>query len=75
MIHMLDTCLPFEVERRKEFAPIKNKTGWTQSKAQENSSKRMVQNCKIVEPQNCGTVKLQHYKNIKVQNYKAKNKL
>ena len=27
MIHMLDTCLPFEVERRKEFAPIKNKTG------------------------------------------------
>ena len=27
MIHMLDTCLPFEVERNKEFAPIKNKTG------------------------------------------------
>lgn len=27
MIHMLDTCLPFEVERDKEFAPIKNKTG------------------------------------------------
>lgn len=27
MIHMLDTCLPFEVEREKEFAPIKNKTG------------------------------------------------
>ena len=27
MIHMLDTCLPFEVERNKEFAPVKNKTG------------------------------------------------
>ena len=27
MIHMLDTCLPFEVVRNKEFAPIKNKTG------------------------------------------------
>lgn len=27
MIHMLDTCLPFEVERNREFAPIKNKSG------------------------------------------------
>lgn len=27
LIQMLDTCLPFEVERDKEFAPIKNKTG------------------------------------------------
>ena len=27
MIHMLDTCLPFEVDREKEFAPIKNATG------------------------------------------------
>ena len=27
MIHMLDTCVPFEVDREKEFAPIKNKTG------------------------------------------------
>lgn len=27
MIHDLDSCLPFEVERNKEFAPIKNKTG------------------------------------------------
>lgn len=27
MIHQLDSCLPFEVERNKEFAPIKNKTG------------------------------------------------
>ncbi len=27
MIHQLDTCLPFEVERNSEFAPIKNKTG------------------------------------------------
>ena len=27
MIHDLKTCLPFEVERNKEFAPIKNKTG------------------------------------------------
>ncbi|MCI8370938.1 MAG: UDPGP type 1 family protein [Lachnospiraceae bacterium] len=27
MISMLDTCLPFEVVREKEFAPIKNKTG------------------------------------------------
>ncbi len=27
LIHQLDTCLPFEVERNKEFAPIKNKTG------------------------------------------------
>lgn len=27
MIEMMDTCLPFEVEREKEFAPIKNQTG------------------------------------------------
>lgn len=27
MIHEMDSCLPFEVERNKEFAPIKNKTG------------------------------------------------
>ena len=27
MIQMLDSCLPFEVLREKEFAPIKNKTG------------------------------------------------
>lgn len=27
MIHELDGCLPFEVERGREFAPIKNKTG------------------------------------------------
>ena len=27
MIHLLDTCLPFEVIRSREFAPIKNKTG------------------------------------------------
>jgi UDP-N-acetylglucosamine/UDP-N-acetylgalactosamine diphosphorylase len=27
MIHQLDNCLPFEVEREKEFAPIKNLTG------------------------------------------------
>lgn len=27
MIKMMDSCLPFEVERSKEFAPIKNKTG------------------------------------------------
>jgi UDP-N-acetylglucosamine/UDP-N-acetylgalactosamine diphosphorylase len=27
MIHQLDTCLPYEVVRNKEFAPIKNKTG------------------------------------------------
>lgn len=27
MIHQLDTCLPFEVVRNHEFAPIKNKTG------------------------------------------------
>ena len=27
MIHKLDSCLPFEVVRNKEFAPIKNKTG------------------------------------------------
>ncbi len=27
MIHLLDSCLPFEVVRDKEFAPIKNKTG------------------------------------------------
>lgn len=27
MIHQLESCLPFEVERGKEFAPIKNKTG------------------------------------------------
>ncbi|MDD3368908.1 MAG: UDPGP type 1 family protein [Lachnospiraceae bacterium] len=27
MIHLADSCLPFEVIRNKEFAPIKNKTG------------------------------------------------
>ncbi len=27
MIHLMDNCLPFEVIRDKEFAPIKNKTG------------------------------------------------
>lgn len=27
MIHQLDTCLPYEVEREKEFAPIKNAMG------------------------------------------------
>lgn len=27
MIQMLDSCLPFEVVRGKEFAPIKNRTG------------------------------------------------
>ncbi len=27
MIHQCDSCLPFEVERDREFAPIKNKTG------------------------------------------------
>lgn len=27
MIHELDSCLPFEVERNREFAPIKNKEG------------------------------------------------
>lgn len=27
MIHQMDSCLPFEVVRSKEFAPIKNKTG------------------------------------------------
>ena len=27
MIHLLDSCLPFEVVRNREFAPIKNKTG------------------------------------------------
>ncbi len=27
MIHQMDSCLPFEVVRSREFAPIKNKTG------------------------------------------------
>lgn len=27
MIHALDNCLPYEVVRNKEFAPIKNRTG------------------------------------------------
>lgn len=27
MIHMMDTCLPYEVVREHEFAPIKNKEG------------------------------------------------
>ena len=27
MIHLADSCLPFEVVRNKEFEPIKNKTG------------------------------------------------
>ena len=27
MIHMMDSCLPYEVAREKEFAPVKNRTG------------------------------------------------
>lgn len=27
MVHMMDDCLSYEVDRRKEFAPVKNKTG------------------------------------------------
>lgn len=27
MVYMMDDCLPFEVEREKEFAPVKNATG------------------------------------------------
>ena len=27
MIHMTRSCLPYEVVREKEFAPIKNPTG------------------------------------------------
>jgi UDP-N-acetylglucosamine/UDP-N-acetylgalactosamine diphosphorylase len=27
MVHEMRTCVPFEVEREREFAPIKNKTG------------------------------------------------
>lgn len=27
MVHMMDNCLPYEVERSREFAPIKNATG------------------------------------------------
>ena len=27
MVHEMDSCLPFEVVREREFAPIKNKTG------------------------------------------------
>ena len=27
MIKLMGSCLPYEVEREKEFAPIKNKTG------------------------------------------------
>ncbi len=27
MIHQLDSCLPYEVVRNKEFAPVKNRTG------------------------------------------------
>jgi len=27
MIHLMDNCLPYEVERGREFAPIKNATG------------------------------------------------
>ena len=28
MINLADSCLPFEVVRNREFAPIKNKTGF-----------------------------------------------
>ena len=27
MVREMDSCLPVEVEREKEFAPIKNRTG------------------------------------------------
>lgn len=27
MVHEMDSCLPYEVDRSREFAPIKNKTG------------------------------------------------
>ncbi|MBO5484123.1 MAG: UDPGP type 1 family protein [Lachnospiraceae bacterium] len=40
MIHMLDTCLPFEVERDKEFAPIKNKTGVDSIESAQNLLKK-----------------------------------
>ena len=27
MVYMMDNCLPFEVEREREFAPVKNAVG------------------------------------------------
>ena len=27
MIHMMDSCLPYEIVREKEFAPVKNREG------------------------------------------------
>ena len=27
MVHMMDDCLGYEVDRSREFAPVKNKTG------------------------------------------------
>lgn len=27
MVRLMGSCLPYEAEREKEFAPVKNKTG------------------------------------------------
>ena len=42
MIHELDSCLPFEVVREKEFAPIKNAQVLIRLNQQENFLRRMV---------------------------------
>ncbi len=44
MIHQLDSCLPFEVVREKEFAPIKNKTGVDSVE----SARRLLEGCGVV---------------------------
>ncbi len=43
MIHLSDSCLPFEVVREKEFAPIKNKTGIDSVE----SARKLCQDCGI----------------------------
>ena len=41
MIHMLENCLPYEVVRNKEFAPIKNATG---TDSMESARKLLLEN-------------------------------
>lgn len=47
MIQMLDSCLPFEVVRGKEFAPIKNKTGVDSVESARELLRKMVLSCKL----------------------------
>lgn len=44
MVHEMDSCLPFEVVREREFAPIKNKTGIDSVE----SARKLCEGCGII---------------------------